>query len=318
MSTSLSGSSVSGDGSSKPAVVGELLRAGTERLREAGSETARLDTELLLGHVLSVDRASLIAHSEAQVGPAQLDAFQQAIRRREAGEPVAYIRGIKEFFGIALSVDRRALIPRPETELLVELGLDRLRGLLTEQLRPQGAPPVRVWDVGTGSGAIVVALALECRRRGYEGHLRFLATDSSPDALGLAVENAVAHGVADAIDFAQADLLSMPDAGPAQLVLANLPYIPSALIPQLPVAASYEPTYALDGGDDGLAVIRRLLTQLPTLLDRDGAALIEIGSEQDGLLADAATEYLPGWALTVRRDLADLPRVAELMPPPAA
>ena len=295
--------------------VGDLLRSGTQRLREAGSETPRLDAELLLGHVLSVDRASLLAHPEAPLGPAQAAAYELALHRREQGEPVAYIRGIKEFFGLALAVDRRALIPRPETELVVELALDRLRRVLTEQPRPELAPPVRVWDVGAGSGAICVALAVESRRRGYGRDVRFLATDASPEALALAVENAVAHGVADVIEFSQADLLEQPDELPVDMVLANLPYIPSADVPRLPVAASFEPRQALDGGPDGLEHVRRLLEQLPSALVPGGACLLEIGAGQADAVQDAAGELLEGWPLRIEADLGGLPRVVELERP---
>lgn len=292
--------------------VGDLLRGGTQRLREAGSESARLDAELLLGHVLHVDRASLLAHPEAQIGPEQARAYDAALDRRATGEPVAYIRGLKEFFGLALSVDGRALIPRPETERLVELALDELSTVLTAHPRPEAAPPLLAWDVGTGGGAVVVALAVESRRRGYGRDVRFLATDASADALALAVENAVSHGVADVIEFARADLFEHSLPGFADLIVANLPYIPSADVPQLPVAASFEPSSALDGGPDGLSVIRRLLAQLPGVLAAGGTCLLEIGAEQEEELRRAAEHAVAGWPLRVERDLSGLPRVAVL------
>lgn len=295
--------------------MGELLRAGAQRLRDAGSESARLDAELLLGHVLSIGRASLLAHPEAPLGPAQSEAYEQNLRRRERGEPVAYIRGIKEFYGLALFVDDRALIPRPETERLVELALARLRSLLTDRPRPELAPALRVWDVGTGSGAICVALAVEARRRGYGRDVRFLATDVSGDALAVAVENAVSHGVADLIESATADLLDQPAQLPLELIVANLPYIPSAEVPQLAVAASFEPPDALDGGPDGLAHIRRLLSQLPAALGGEGSCLLEIGAGQAEALTADVEQLLPGWQVTIEKDLAGLPRVAELRPP---
>src|SRR3990170_5382960 len=138
--------------------IGELLRAAGQRLRGAGSESARLDAEVLLGHVLGVGRTTLLATPEATVSPAQRAAFQTLLARRASGEPVSYIRGLKEFYGLALSVDRRALIPRPETELLVDLTLARVAQMLTGA--PRDARPVLVWDVGTGSGAICVAVAV--------------------------------------------------------------------------------------------------------------------------------------------------------------
>jgi release factor glutamine methyltransferase len=294
------------------ATIGELLRSGTQRLRDSGSESARLDAELLLGQVLRLDRASLLAHPELPVGPGQAAAFETGVDQRVSGEPVAYIRGIKEFYGIVLTVDPRALIPRPETELLVDLGLERVRAALTAAPRGADSPPLRIWDVGTGSGAICIALAVECRRRGYGADIRFAATDISADALALATENAVSHGVADQIDFAQADLLQLPDVPPVDLLLANLPYIPTAAVPELPVAASFEPRIALDGGPDGLAVIRRLLAELPAVLAPMGTGLLEIGADKTEAFSDAAAEALPGWSVVIHPDLSGDPRVAEL------
>ena len=246
------------------------------------------------------------------------------VERRATGEPVAYIRGLKEFYGLVLAVDPRALIPRPETELLVELGLGHLRRSLTERPRPAGAPPFLVWDIATGSGAICVALAVESRRRGYSADVRFRASDTSPEALSLATENAVGHGVADVIGFSVADLAALADldepadAARADLILANLPYIPSAVLPTLPVAASFEPQLALDGGKDGLDLVRRLLAQLDSALAKGGVALLEIGAAQAEEVRAAASRSLPGWELDIHADLAGLPRVVELRRPDAA
>lgn len=259
-----------------------------------------------------MDRVAVLAAPELPVGADHASLFAELVRRRALGEPVAYIRGIKEFFGLALTVDARALIPRPETELLVEVALERLRALLTARARPVGAPPLLVWDVGTGSGAIPVALAVECRRRGYASEVRFRATDASADGLALAVENAVGHGVADQIEFAVADLADEPGPEPAAVLLANLPYVPSAVVPTLPVAASFEPVSALDGGPDGLDLIRRLLTQLDAVLAADGVAVLEIGAGQADAVREAAAQSLPGWQTTFHDDLAGIPRVAEL------
>lgn len=296
------------------ATIGELLRSGTLRLRESGSQSARLDAELLLGQVLRVDRATLLAHPELPVGAGPAAAFETGVGQRVTGEPVAYIRGMKEFYGIALTVDPRALIPRPETELLVDLGLERLRAVLSAAPRSAGSPPLRIWDVGTGSGAVCIALAVECRRRGYGTDVHLTATDISVDALALAMENAVGHGVADMIDFGQADLLQLPDAPTVDLLLANLPYIPTAVVPQLPVAASFEPRIALDGGPDGLAVVRRLLAELPAALATSGIALLEIGAEQAEAFTAAAAESLAGWSVVIHPDLSGQPRVAGLQP----
>lgn len=295
--------------------VGELVRGAAARLRDSGSETALLDAELLLGHVLHVERASVLAHPEAQVGPAQQAAFEAGVARRVAGEPVAYIRGTKEFYGLAFGVDNRALIPRPETELLVELGLQRISSLLSGAPRAVGVPPLVVWDVGTGSGAVAISLAVTCRRRGYAGDVRFIATDASGDALAVATDNAVGHGVADVIEFGQADLLDW--AGRPErvdLLLANLPYVPSAVLPGLPVAASFEPAAALDGGPDGLDLLRRLLGQLEGVMEADGSALLEIGDDQADAVAALAAAIAPDRPVRVHPDLAGRPRVVELGP----
>ncbi len=278
-----------------PPTVGEALAVSTSRLREAGSETARLDAEVLLGHVLGVDRSTLAAHPEARLGSGQAESFERSVQRRARGEPVAYIRGLKEFFGAAIVVDERVLIPRPETETLVELAISRARADLTSRPRPEGAGPYLVWDVGTGSGAMAVAIALELRRRRYGDAVRFILSDISPDALALATVNAVAHGLADLFTFVQGDLTDVdPAPSSVDLLVANLPYIPSGRMADLPRAAAFEPRLALDGGPDGLGVIRRLLGQVAGVVSPGGAVLLEIGGDQAAALAEAAVDARAG------------------------
>jgi release factor glutamine methyltransferase len=298
----------------RPQRVRELLAAASGRLDTSGSETPRLDAEVLLAHVLGIDRSGLVAHPEAVLSTAQLDTFEGYLRRREAGEPVAYIRGIKEFYGAAISVDRRVLIPRPETETLVELALARITADLTGAPRAADVEPYLVWDMGTGSGAISVAIALELRRRRYGEAVRHFVSDISGEARDVATVNVVAHGLAHLVTFAEGDLVEVaPLPGrPVDLLVANLPYIPSPLLPELPVAASFEPAGALDGGPDGLAVIRRLLPSLPAVLATHGAAMLEVGGDQEELLRSAVEDALPGWSCTVRVDLSGSPRVAQL------
>jgi release factor glutamine methyltransferase len=291
--------------------LGEALAAATERLRAAGSETPRLDAEVLLGHVLGVDRTTVLAHPEAPLGPGQQDAYATAVRRREAGEPVAYIRGIKEFYGLAFSVDPRALIPRPETELLVDLGIARAAGMLSgRRWRPERGR-LRVVDVGTGSGAVAIALLATLRRRGYGETLDVLASDASAEALALAAENAAAHGLADTLRLRVADLLP-EDEPPFDLVLANLPYVPTAEVDRLPVAASFEPRAALDGGADGMAFIGRLIETLDGRTSELGVALLEIGPHLLESMAALVARSLPGWRLAFHDDLAGRTRVAEV------
>jgi release factor glutamine methyltransferase len=293
------------------AIVEGLLRDAVERLRSAGSETPRLDAEVLLASVLGIDRTGLIAHPDVPVGDGAAARFGAAIDRRERGEPVAYVREVKEFMGLAFAADPRALIPRPETERIVELAELEVAGRLTAAPRPAGAPPIRVVDVGTGSGPIAVALAVRLRARDMLGEVQIVATDDDADALGLARENAVGHAVGDRIAFREADLVP-PDEAPFDLVLANLPYVRTAVIGDLPVAASFEPRHALDGGADGLDVIRRLLATLSEGLAARGVAMIEIGADQEAAIR-AAVAGLPGaWRCEVERDLAGLPRVARV------
>lgn len=289
-----------------------LLREGVERLRASGSPSPRLDAELLLALAIGVDRTALLAHPEAPVGADAADAYELGLERRTRGEPVAYIRGLKEFHGIAFAVDHRALIPRPETELIVDLALAELTHRLTAAPRSPGTPPIRVVDIGTGCGAIAIALASALRRSGAVDDVELLATDVSEPALDLARENAVAHGIADRLAFAHADLVPPNQDRSFDLVLANLPYVPTDVVPQLPVAASFEPPAALDGGPDGLRVIERLLEQLPGLLAAGGVAMLEIGADQAPALGALIERLLPGWAWVVEPDLAGDPRVVRI------
>ena len=294
--------------------VGELLTGAIERLREAGSESPRLDAEVLLAAAIGAERTTLLAHPELPVGEGAVARFDEGLARRARGEPVAYIRGIKEFFGLAFGIDERALIPRPETEHLVEAGLGAVMPRLAAPGRGRSGAPIRVVDVGTGSGAIIISLAVELRRRRVDlaADVMLAATEMSAAALDLARENAVGHAVADAVEFIEADLLPavLLDGGdPFDIILANLPYIRSDAIPDLPIAASFEPTLALDGGADGLVAIRRLLAQLPRALAADGVALLEIGADHGDDAPAAVEEILPGWAAAVEADLAGLPRI---------
>jgi release factor glutamine methyltransferase len=304
---------------------GALLGEGTDRLRASGSETARLDAELLLGHAVGVERTAILAHPEAPVGADAARRYRAAIERREAGEPVAYIRGLKEFYGLAFHVDRRALIPRPETERLVELAQAEIMRRLG--LARRDRVRLRIVDVGTGSGAVAVALATSLRGSGAAEAVEILAVDVSGEALDLARENAVSHAVADRIRFAEADLLP-EDGGESaggesargesasavgfDLVLGNLPYVRRDAMATLPRATTFEPALALDGGIDGLEVVGRLLARLPEALAADGLALLEIGADQGDAIVALVGDRLPGWRCSVEADLAGLPRVARI------
>ncbi len=300
------------------ATVRELLAEGLGRLRDSGSETARLDAELLLAHALDTERTAILAHPEAPVGDGAAERYRAGLERREAGEPVAYIRGVKEFHGLAFGVDPRAMIPRPETERLVDLAEAAIAERLLAAPRPAGGPKLRVVDVGAGSGAVVIAVAAALRRRGMLDEVELLATDVSAEAISLATENAVGHAMADAIRFREVDLLPEWEVRRWDVVLANLPYVRSDAIASLPRATTFEPRLALDGGPDGLAVIRRLLDHLPNVLEPDGVALLEIGGDQEPEARALVGERLPGWSCALEHDLGGLPRVLVLRPPAAA
>jgi release factor glutamine methyltransferase len=258
--------------------VRDALADATMTLAEAGCDTPRLDAELLLASVLGVGRERLVLDASSVLDPSALGWFGELVARRAAREPVAYILGRKDFRWISLLVDPRALIPRPETELLVEVGL----GL------PRGA---RVVDVGTGSGA--VALALKSERP----DLVVVGSDVSADALAVARENARRLGLD--VGFVEADLL--PD-GRFDAVLANLPYVADGTL-LAPEVASYEPAGALFAGADGLDAIRRLVAQV----GESSLIALEVGAEQ----ADAVPGLIraAGFATATVRDLAGHERV---------
>jgi release factor glutamine methyltransferase len=265
----------------------------------------------------------VLAHPEAPVGADAAARFAAHLDWRAAGEPVAYLRGLKEFHGLAFAVDRRALIPRPETELLVDLVRAELVERLTAAPRPAGTPPLAVIDVGTGCGAIAVAVAVALRQLGMLTEVQLIATDVSAGAADLARENAVAHAVADRLGVVVADLLpeALASAPPflvraeLDVIVANLPYVCSGDLPGLAPAISFEPALALDGGPDGLALVRRLLAQLPGRLATAGVAFLEIGADQADAMTALVAELLPGWSCAVTHDLGGLPRVARLERP---
>jgi len=306
----------------------ELLKAGIATLREGGSESAHLDAGLLLAHANGVDRTTILAHPDAPVGTGPAAAYEALLARRVSGEPVAYLRGIKEFHGLAFSVDRRALVPRPETEQLVDLAVvEVMRALVARSSAARssagaaaavaaaatgGGGPVQVVDVGTGSGAIAIALAVALRARRVPAEdVAIVAIDISPEALDLARENAVGHAVGDRLRFVGGDLLP-PGTIAWDLVLANLPYVRSDAMASLPIATTFEPALALDGGRDGLTVIDRLLDRLARSLAVDGVALLEIGADQGERIVALVADRLPGWSCVVERDLAGLPRIARV------
>ncbi len=273
------------------------LAQGATVLENAGIEESKLDAEVLLAHALGITRAQLHAHSQSQLSPTELDRYRQLIERRARHEPVAYIVGHKEFYGLDLFVDNRALIPRPETELLVEKAIE-----ISKQ-QPAGSKQLLVADVGTGSGAIAVSLAVHLPQ------VLVYATDAFPRALEVAACNCRRLGAEDRVHLLQGHLLE-PLPEPVDLIAANLPYVSQAELSQLPPEISrYEPREALNGGPDGLDHIRRLLAQAAGHLKPRGVVLLEIGAAQGPAVVDLAKRHFPVARVEIAKDYAGLDRV---------
>lgn len=274
------------------ATVREALAWAAHQFPRLITGTPRLDAELLLAHCLGWDRARLHAYPEQTLSDEQHGDFEILTQRHAQGEPIAYILGHQEFFDLDFFVDNRVLIPRPETELLVEEAIAWIR------MREPGGERLVAADAGTGSGAIAVSLAVACPR------LRVYATDVSAAALEVAARNAEQHGVAERVRLFHGDLLD-PLPEPVHLITANMPYVSEpemALLP--PHIARFEPRLALDGGPNGLAVIECLLAQARTRLRPEGVILLEVGATQGNLAIACARSCFPAAHIQVRQDYA--------------
>ncbi|HEU4327586.1 MAG TPA: peptide chain release factor N(5)-glutamine methyltransferase [Roseiflexaceae bacterium] len=264
------------------------------------SPSARLDAELLLAHTLGWSRARVLAEGRIALDAAQQARFAALVERRAALEPVAYLIGQREFYGLVFEVTPAVLVPRPETELLVERALELARTL---------PPDALIADIGAGSGAIAVALAVHLPQA------RISAVDLSPEALAVAGRNAARHGVAGRVRLLQGDLLGPLDA-PVDLLVSNPPYTVLAEIDE--GVRRHEPHLALDGGPDGLDLYRRLLAAAPPLLRPGGAALLEIGATQAEAVSALARLHFPHARVTVEQDLAGRDRVITIATPGAS
>jgi release factor glutamine methyltransferase len=328
--------------------VRDVLLWTTTRFEERRLATPRLDAEILAAHALGMPRVQLYVQFDRPLSPDELAAIRALVKRRQAGASVAYVVGKKEFWGLELAVDARVLVPRPDTETLVDEALERIgraprprvtRGAdAAPEAAPDGdaseaapqaaadgaapavtlaaperapAPPAkaapRVADVGTGSGAIAVTLAKE------RPDALVFASDVSPDALYVARANALRHGVA--VTFLEGDLeIPLGPHAPFDLIVANLPYVPARELGGLPPEVRAEPALALDGGADGLALVRRLVAAAPALLARGGALALEIGvgQAQETARLCAAAGLVD---VRVRRDLGSVERVVSAVRP---
>jgi release factor glutamine methyltransferase len=253
-------------GSGKTWTILELLRWTTGHFASRGIESARLDAECLLAHVLGVDRLRLYVDFEAPVGAGERAAFRELVRARaDERVPVAQLVGVKEFWSLPFKVTRDVLIPRPDSETLVSAALDLL---------PDPEARKTVLEIGTGSGAVAVAIARERPR----AHL--VATDISQAALEIARENADVHGVADRIRWASGNLFE-PVAGERfDVIVSNPPYVAENLRDELPPELAHEPEEALFGGEDGTAVLAQLIAQVGAMLVPGGGVAVELAPEQ--------------------------------------
>jgi len=270
----------------------DVLRSTERYLADRGVDNPRLNAEHLLAHALGLKRMELYLQFDRPLGETERAPLRDLVKRRGAREPLQHILGTAEFYGRTFGCDRRALVPRPETEQLVEFAL--------ELAKTKTGPTIL--DIGTGSGVIALTVALELPAAALH------ATDASPDALTLAAENAARHQAIDRVTFHQADLLPPGDT-PFDLIIANLPYLPTGDMSALAPEVRHDPPAALDGGADGLSDIRRLIESAPALLVPGGALLLEIGFGQ----AQAVHSLLDARKfrdISVRSDYQNIPRFA--------
>jgi len=272
------------------ATIAQARRALAERLRQSGIESPELDARILIGHVLGLDHAGLAAAEKQELRASVAERIEAFAIRRLAHEPVARIIGEKEFWGLSFQVTPAVLVPRPETETLVELALSLV----------QRTAPLHIADLGTGSGAILLAVLSELPQA------RGTGIDVSADALHVARANAERLALADRADFALCDFASVE--GAFDLVVSNPPYIASGDIAGLaPEVREYDPRQALDGGPDGLAAYRTIATVAPRLLHHAGHLVVEIGAGQEAPVSELFAQN--GLVITdVRHDLSGIPR----------
>jgi release factor glutamine methyltransferase len=255
-----------------PVTVLEAIRKSAEFLGKKNVESPRLQTELLLAHLLKLPRMKLYLNFDRELSPAETDALRELVKRRGLREPLQHIVGSTSFCGLEIAVNRHALIPRPETEILAELGWQ----FLSEKQPPSNIEPTAL-DFGTGTGCLAIALAAKCP------NAKITALDVSPDALALAKENAAKNNVSERIELLLGNGFASlaGKVHPFDLIISNPPYIPSAEIETLePEVRDFDPRSALDGGADGLDFYRLLAAQAKPLLKADGKIMLEFGDGQ--------------------------------------
>ena len=282
-----------------PVMLRDAWLAAAADLESAEIDDARFEAEVLLRHATGLSRAQLYASLTDEIDPAAQQRFEAAIAERTTRKPLAYITGTREFYRLEFRVTPDVLIPRPESELLVDAALDHMR-----QARIRSP---QVADVGAGSGAVGIALAKH--RRGVS----LICTDVSRDALLVARDNAQRLLKRPRASFVQGDLLT-PLPGPFHCVVANLPYIPEERLDELePEVAEHEPRVALTPGTRGTELILRLITQLPSRLHPNGLAVLEVDPGQESAIADAARQMLPNAEITILNDISEQPRAVRII-----
>jgi release factor glutamine methyltransferase len=281
--------------------IAETILQGAHRLRQAGVPEARREAGSLLAHVLGRDRSFILSHAEDALGAEQAEQFRQCLERRAQGEPLQYITGHQEFFGLDFEVTKDVLIPRPETELLIETALKLVLG----------PAEVLICDVGTGTGCVAITLLHELPAA------RAVAIDISPRALVVAQRNAVRNSVTDRIEFVLSDCFAaLNTPGPRQtsfdLIVSNPPYIQEDAMADLQrEVRDFEPRGSLAAGADGLSVIRRLLLEAPQFLKTGGFFLFEIGFNQAAAV-ELLIERRVWELLDIHKDLQGIPRTVAL------
>jgi release factor glutamine methyltransferase len=256
----------------EPWSIRRLVIWATEDFTRRGFDSPRLDADLLVAHVLGKTRIEIILEGDRPLDKSELERFRELVRRRRAGEPTAYLLGTREFYGTLLEVDPNVLIPRPDTEILVEVALERT---LAQAVGT-------AIDLCTGSGCVAIAFALARRDWTVTG------VDLSPGAVEVAKRNAARAGFAAGLSFETGDLFAaLPSVAAVELITANPPYIPTEVIPTLEVGIrNYEPRMALDGGLDGLTVTRRIIAEAPARLVGGGVLALEIGHDQAAAVSE--------------------------------
>ena len=280
----------------------ECWIAASGRL-DGAVDDSRIEAEVLLRHVLGWDRARFFASLREPVDDDTASRLDALLRRRAGGEPLAYIVGRREFYGLDFHVDPRVLVPRPETELLVD-------EVIAYAGKRGSAGGISICDVGAGSGAVAVALAV------HLPGVTVYATDCSPGAIEVVRLNVRRHGVSDRVHLVRCDLLDgLP--GPVDIIVSNPPYVRSSEIPKLQREVRREPRAALDGGADGMAVMRRLFERAPAVLRPGGFMAVEIDPRQRGTALEMAGNALPGASITCADDLSGRARAIIVETPPS-